>query len=426
MPPMRTAVVSDLHLGGRPGRTSRATARCARRSSRRVSGADRIVLLGDVLELRERPLAESLEVARPVFERARRGARRPPGGARARQPRPRAWPSPGWRACGSTRAALPTETEWPVEPEEGAAGRIAALDAGRGADARLSRAPSARRRLRHPRPLPRPSPHDPAARVDRGVGDGARDGARQVVAARPPTTRRCWPRSTRSTPASPRAPRRRRSRAAATSRATCGGAAERPDGRPRSACGRFLLGRVTIPGAVAALNGLGLGPFRATLTGEELRRAGLLAMARVADGAGAGRRARDLRPHPPPRPAARRRAGRVDHPRPAPSSGTPAAGSTRGRSSRPAAESPYWPGTVLTLDDEGPPRLENVLAGLSGAGRRLTPLPAAPPVATRSRAPARTRPRRTRACAGGTARCTWARAPSCGRFGRCSSSCSRR
>ena len=49
------------------------------------------------------------------------------------------------------------------------------------------------------------------------------------------------------------------------------------------ACGRFLLGRVTIPGAVAALNGLGLGPFRATLTGEELRRAGLLAMARVAE-----------------------------------------------------------------------------------------------------------------------------------------------
>ena len=40
---------------------------------------------------------------------------------------------------------------------------------------------------------------------------------------------------------------------------------------------------MTIPGAVAALNGLGLGPFRATLTGEELRRAGLLAMARVAE-----------------------------------------------------------------------------------------------------------------------------------------------
>ena len=57
----------------------------------------------------------------------------------------------------------------------------------------------------------------------------------------------------------------------------------RVSGNGRPTLGRFLLGRVTIPGAVAALNGLGLGPFRATLTGEELRRAGLLAMARVAE-----------------------------------------------------------------------------------------------------------------------------------------------
>jgi hypothetical protein len=26
-----------------------------------------------------------------------------------------------------------------------------------------------------------------------------------------------------------------------------------------------------------------------------------------------------------------------------------------------AGKSPYWPGTVLTLEDEGPPRIENVL-----------------------------------------------------------------
>ena len=42
-------------------------------------------------------------------------------------------------------------------------------------------------------------------------------------------------------------------------------------------------------------------------------------------------------------------------------SGTAAAGSTRARSSRSRRESPYWPGTVLTVEDEGPPRLENVL-----------------------------------------------------------------
>jgi hypothetical protein len=26
-------------------------------------------------------------------------------------------------------------------------------------------------------------------------------------------------------------------------------------------------------------------------------------------------------------------------------------------------ESPYWPGTVLTLEESGPPRLQNVVAG---------------------------------------------------------------
>ena len=56
---------------------------------------------------------------------------------------------------------------------------------------------------------------------------------------------------------------------------------ERVNGDGRVA--RLLLGRVTIPAAVAALNRLGLGPLRPELTGEELRRAGLAAMGRVAD-----------------------------------------------------------------------------------------------------------------------------------------------
>jgi hypothetical protein len=29
-----------------------------------------------------------------------------------------------------------------------------------------------------------------------------------------------------------------------------------------------------------------------------------------------------------------------------------------------ARESPYWPGTVVTLEDEGPPRIDNVLRGV--------------------------------------------------------------
>ena len=87
MPPMRTAVVSDLHLGALGG------ADVAREGKERdalleaIKDADRVVLLGDVIEMRERPLADALEVARPCSTSS--GARWPAaGGARAGQPRP--------------------------------------------------------------------------------------------------------------------------------------------------------------------------------------------------------------------------------------------------------------------------------------------------------------------------------------------------
>ena len=54
------------------------------------------------------------------------------------------------------------------------------------------------------------------------------------------------------------------------------------DRRRRESAG-CCVGRVTIPAAVATLNRLRIGPFSATLSGEELRRAGLLAMGRVAE-----------------------------------------------------------------------------------------------------------------------------------------------
>jgi hypothetical protein len=132
------------------------------------------------------------------------------------------------------------------------------------------------------------------------------------------------------------------------------------DGGPSAAATRFLLGSVTIPAAVVVLNRVGLGPFRAELTGEELRRSGLLAMGRVSDALAAG--------------AEHVIFGHTHRPGPLPDddlaewttlSGTRLwnTGSwflesvlTRG-----ARQSPYWPGTVLTLEDSGPPRLENAL-----------------------------------------------------------------
>ena len=133
------------------------------------------------------------------------------------------------------------------------------------------------------------------------------------------------------------------------------------------ALARMLLGRITIPGGVAALNRLGLGPFKPELTGDELRRAGLLAMGRVAEALAPGAEhllfAHTHRPGPLP----------GDDPVEWTTlSGTrlwntgswflePALISQR------AERSPYWPGTVVWVEDEGPPRIENALRGYAAA-----------------------------------------------------------
>jgi predicted phosphodiesterase len=68
MPPVLTAVLSDLHLG------TRSRADVLRRPNVReilfkgLEKADEIVLLGDVVELREQPLPDVLEIALPFFE----------------------------------------------------------------------------------------------------------------------------------------------------------------------------------------------------------------------------------------------------------------------------------------------------------------------------------------------------------------------
>src|SRR5438067_2944347 len=64
---MRTLLLSDLHLGSaaRTDLLSRAHVRA--RLVEAVSGADRVVLLGDVLELRHGPARDALAVALPFF-----------------------------------------------------------------------------------------------------------------------------------------------------------------------------------------------------------------------------------------------------------------------------------------------------------------------------------------------------------------------
>lgn len=65
---MRTAIVSDLHLGNAFGEDLLRDAEIRRVLLGELAGADRLVLLGDALELRELPLATALTSARPFFE----------------------------------------------------------------------------------------------------------------------------------------------------------------------------------------------------------------------------------------------------------------------------------------------------------------------------------------------------------------------
>lgn len=65
---MRTAIVSDLHLGSATGEDLGRDPAIRRALIEEVAGADRLVLLGDVLELRELPLARVLETVQPFFE----------------------------------------------------------------------------------------------------------------------------------------------------------------------------------------------------------------------------------------------------------------------------------------------------------------------------------------------------------------------
>ena len=64
---MRTAVISDLHLGLGSGADLLRREPFLERLLGELERADRLVLLGDVLELRDRPLAEVLDVAGPVL-----------------------------------------------------------------------------------------------------------------------------------------------------------------------------------------------------------------------------------------------------------------------------------------------------------------------------------------------------------------------
>jgi Calcineurin-like phosphoesterase len=65
---MRTAIVSDLHLGSVSGEDVARDQGIRQVMLEEIGGADRVVLLGDVVELREQPLGDALAATRLFFE----------------------------------------------------------------------------------------------------------------------------------------------------------------------------------------------------------------------------------------------------------------------------------------------------------------------------------------------------------------------
>lgn len=133
------------------------------------------------------------------------------------------------------------------------------------------------------------------------------------------------------------------------------------DGAGRAAQLRSaLVGRAAIPAAVAAINATGLGPFKPDLSGEELRRAGLEAIGAVVDRLGVA--------------AGHVVFGHTHRAGPLTTDGDgwrlPSGGRLTNTGSwvnedvfidGDGPSNPYWPGRVAWLDDSGPPRLAAAL-----------------------------------------------------------------
>ncbi|MGH2822543.1 MAG: hypothetical protein ACRDLY_05860, partial [Thermoleophilaceae bacterium] len=324
--------------------------------------ADRIVLLGDLLEMRERPLAELLDTTRPFFTRLAEAA----SGKRVTLVagnHDHALAEPWLARERLAGRALAPENEWPVAAGEGdgAAGRIASWLGGIEltlAYPGLWLRPNVYATHGHYLDLHLTVPRlesIAASAMGRitGRGSDCRGAADYEAVMAPLYGFYAGLAQGASTAALARGGTMSRS---VWSRATGNGAVA-----------RILLGRITIPGGVAALNRLGLGPFKPQLSGDELRRAGLLPMGRVAEALA---------------PGAEHLLFAHTH-RPGPLTGDEEAEWTTLPGSRlwntgswfiepafvaqRAERSPYWPGTIVWLDNSGPPRIENALKGYAAA-----------------------------------------------------------
>ncbi len=374
---MRTLIVSDLHLGSNSKIDVLRRPELRAALLERLADVDRVVLLGDVLELRHGPLREAMAAARPFFEDlgrvlgerelvltagnhdhaliepwlAARGAHDDPGPLGLEQLLDPAEASPAlallarWAAPARTRIAYPGL--W-------VRGDVYAMH-GHYLDCHLT-VPTLERLTvgAMSRLLGRPA--DTFAAVDDYEAMGAPVFAWRDAVARDAHTGAAL-----------------NGMATVSAWRALGGGSSDADAaavpaRRRSSRARLLrrLRRRAIvagfPVAVAALNRAGVGPVRADISAIELRRAGLAAMGEVAARLGLGEAhvvfGHTHRAGPfeaDDEHEWRGRAGARLH-----NCGSWAYADIFLGSTGPS--NPYWPGTAVIVEDDEPPRLERLLA----------------------------------------------------------------
>ena len=382
---MRTLIISDLHLGSASGSDVLRRERLRAPLLAALADVDRLVLLGDVLELRHGPPRDAMAAARPFFEDLGRAL----GGRElviTAGNHDHALVEPWLVSRGEERVPPPLALEQLLEPAEvsPALERIAGW------------ASPARVRVAYPGLWVRPDVyathgHYLDCHLTMPTLERLSVGAMSRLLGRPAQTfTRVDDYEAVSAPVfawRDAVARDGRTGAALNGVGTVGvwrALGGNLGGRSASASRRGLSHRARVssmlsalrrsalvaafPLAVAAINRAGIGPVRTDVSAGELRRAGLNAMAEVAVRVGLGdayvvfghtHRAGAL----PGEQGPEWRAGRLINAgcwtySPAFLTSTP-------------GESPYWPGACVIVGDSGPPVLERLLQDRTHA--ELTP-----------------------------------------------------
>jgi calcineurin-like phosphoesterase family protein len=354
-----TAILSDLHLGAGSERDVLRLAEARERLAAGLAEADRVVLLGDALELREAPVGQVVEAAAPAVDMlaaatAGRELVVVPGNHDHQLAAP--WLERLRLEGRDTELGV----EQVVEPED--AGVLGWL---------IRRLPETRLRLAYPGIWLRPDVYAThghyldvhltiprieslaaglVSRLVRGR-NGRYSSPADYEAVLGPLYGLLYAVAQADTP--------RMRRGSGVSREVW--RRLNHEGKP---LGRLLIGRLAIPGVVAGLNRAGFGPYGSDLSGAELRRSGLRALAEVVTGLGVEAE------HVVFGHTHRRGPVAGDDPAEWRVPGGPRLWNSGTWYHEPVLldsdrdRSPYWPGGCIMLRDDGPPEPVNLLEGL--------------------------------------------------------------